>query len=127
MDLDDTIKGLLGELKKLSSSDSVVGKPLSMGGANLLPLCRVSIGFGAGGSDMQGQRGPRDGSVEAGGAAGGLSIEPRAFVVVGPDGVPQLLSLGRGGAAQLQRPVEVPQVGPADGGGGAPALEPKGR
>jgi len=110
MDLDDTIKGLLAELKKLSSSDSVVGKPLSLGGANLLPLCRVSVGFGAGASDGSGTRGQRDGSVEAGGAAGGFSIEPRAFVVVGPDGVPQMLSLGKAGGAQLQRAVEVPQV-----------------
>lgn len=107
MELNDLLKGLLGELQKISRSESVVGKPLRFGDAHLVPLCRVSLGFGTGTTDLSGAGGAQGANLEAGGAAGGLVVEPRAFVVVASDGVPQLLSLERG-SASLKRAVEIP-------------------
>lgn len=107
MELNSLLKGLLGELQKIARSESVVGKPLRFGDAHLVPLSRVSVGFGTGTSDASGSGGVRDGSFEVGGAAGGAIVEPRAFVVVASDGVPQLLTMKRGGAS-IQHAVELP-------------------
>lgn len=109
MELNELLKGLMGELQKISRSESVVGKPLRFGDAALVPLCRVSLGFGTGTTDLSGSggsAGKQDGSFEAGGAAGGLTVEPRAFVVVANDGVPQLLAF-KSGTASLQQAVEI--------------------
>jgi uncharacterized spore protein YtfJ len=107
MELNDLLQGMLGEIRKICRSDAIVGKPMKLGEANLVPLCRVSIGFGAGTSDLSGSGGRRDGSIEGGGAGGGIVVEPRAFVVVARDGVPQLLTM-RKGMATLQHPIELP-------------------
>jgi uncharacterized spore protein YtfJ len=80
---------------------------VQFGNAHLLPLSRVSIGFGTGTSDISGSGDKRGANFEAGGAAGGVTVEPRAFVVVASDGVPQLLSM-RKGTATLQQAVEIP-------------------
>lgn len=107
MELNDLLQGMLGEIRKICRSDAIVGKPMKLGEAHLVPLCRVSIGFGAGSADVSGSGGQRDGSVEGGGAGGGITVEPRAFVVVAGDGVPQMLSM-RHGSATLQQALELP-------------------
>lgn len=125
MELNELLKGLLGELEKVSRSDSVVGKPLKLGSASLVPLCRVTIGFGTGTSDLQGSAMKRDGAAELGGAGGGLMVEPRAFVVVGSDGIPQLLAMHRG-TATIQHAVELPgEAAPAPRVEGASKPRPR--
>lgn len=107
MELNKILQGLLGELQKISSSESVAGKCIQFGDAHLLPLCRVSIRFGTGATEVSGTSSVKGGNLEAGGAAGGVTIEPRAFVVVPSDGVAQMLAMSHG-TATLQAAIEIP-------------------
>lgn len=102
------ITGLLDELHTIARSESVVGKPIQFGEAHLAPLSKVTIGFGTGTGDLRGGGRGRDGRFDAGGAAGGLVVEPRGFVVVAKDGIPQLLAM-RGGNATLKHAVMLPE------------------
>ena len=54
----------------------------------------------------------KDAGIEGGGVGGAMMVEPKAFVVVGEDGVPHMLALKRGKTAVLRHGVE---IGPADG------------
>jgi uncharacterized spore protein YtfJ len=109
--LKELVTELLSELGKVSQSDLVVGQVRDAGKAKILPLSRVSIGFGTaiaeagGNADRGGQ--PGTAGAAGGGAGGAVVIEPRAFVVVGEDGVPHLLALERGKAAVVRRGVEI--------------------
>jgi uncharacterized spore protein YtfJ len=105
---------LMQELHKVSRTSALVGAPLTMGETQLIPLCRLTMGFGTGTSDAAGKALGRGGALEGAGAGGALAVEPRAFVVVGPDGVPQMLSMRRGKRAVLQRAVEVRPQDPND-------------
>ncbi len=111
MDLNDLVKGLLSELNKVSKSDAVVGAVRDAGRAKVMPLSKVSIAFGAGTAGVGGktQREERSGDagIEGGGAGGALLVEPKAFVVVGEDGVPHMLALKRGKHAVLRRGLEI--------------------
>lgn len=104
------VKGLLAELNKVSKSDAVVGAVRDAGKAKMIPLSRVSIGFGAG---LGGVGGKTDrpaqggGKAEAGGAGGAIVVEPRAFVVVGEDGLVHMLALNQGKHAVVRRGVEI--------------------
>jgi len=73
---------LLDRLHDLVQTETVVGKPIQAGGVTLIPISRVSVGFGAGGSTKG------DGKNQ--GAAGGVRVEPLGFVVVA-DGKAQIL------------------------------------
>lgn len=111
MDLDDLVKGLLTELAKVSKSDAVAGQVRDAGKAKVLPLSKISIGFGGGtgglSSKSRGEGAKGDAGVDGGGAFGAMVVEPRAFVVVGEDGVPHMLAMRKGKAAVLRRGLEI--------------------
>ena len=119
--LNDIVKSLLGEIAKISTSESVAGKVRDAGQAKVMPLCKVSIGFATGGADFGGKHDEKNAGVEGGAAAGALVVEPKAFVVVGPDGVPQMVAIQRGKTAVVRRSVELgtrpdaPSLGPKQG------------
>ena len=109
--LNQIVKNLLGELGKMSKSHSVAGQVRDAGKAKVLPLCKVSIGFGTGGGDVggkhDGENASRNAGLEGGAAAGALVVEPRAFVVVGEDGVPHMVALHGGRKAVVRRAIDV--------------------
>lgn len=129
MDLNDLVKGLLSEISKVSKSDGVVGTVRDAGKAKVLPLSKISVAFGTavagigGKSEKTGKEG--DAGLEGGGAGGAVVVEPRAFVVVGEDGVPHLLALKRGKQAVMRHGLEIlprDEGAPALGGSAAPRL-----
>jgi uncharacterized spore protein YtfJ len=124
MELKSLVKNLLSEINKISKSEAVVGGVRDAGKAKVIPLSRISVGFataigGAGGKRNR-QAGEADAEGEGGGAGGALKVEPRAFVVVGEDGVPHMLALKRGHAV-VRRGIELTRETspPAELAGGA--------
>ena len=133
MDLKDLVSELLTELGKVSRSDAVVGEVRDAGKAKVLPLSRISIGFGTAIAEADGKAKvsgeDRDAGGAFGGAGGAIVVEPKAFVVVGEDGVPHLLALEGGGKqGVVRRGVEIlPQLAPTpslEARRAAPRLEP---
>jgi uncharacterized spore protein YtfJ len=110
MELKNLVKNLLGEINKISKSDVVVGGVRDAGKAKVMPLSRISVGFGTAIGGAGGKRGKEagdgDAEGEGGGAGGALRVEPRAFVVVGEDGVPHMLAIKRGHAV-VRRGIEL--------------------
>lgn len=72
----DTLKGLLG-------NGTIIGTPIETQGVTLIPVSRLSVGVGGGGSDYvsKHQKAPQGGSF-GGGAAASAKVEPVAFLVV---------------------------------------------
>jgi uncharacterized spore protein YtfJ len=85
MNLDGMASVLLEKLKGIAQTDTVVGKPMQAEGVTLIPVSRVSVGFGLGGHAGKG---------ETAGSGGGLTVEPIAFVVVQGEDV-KIVSLTR--------------------------------
>jgi uncharacterized spore protein YtfJ len=108
MALNELLKGLLSELNKVSKSDAVVGSVRDAGRAKVVPLSRVSVGFGVASAGVDGKSSTRgDAGLDGSGAGGALMVEPKAFVVVGEDGVPHMLALERGKIAVMRRGIEI--------------------
>jgi uncharacterized spore protein YtfJ len=85
MNLDSMAGVLLDKLKGIAQTDTVVGAPIVAEGVTLIPVSRVSVGFGLGGAAGKG---------EMAGSGGGLTVEPIAFVVVQGEDV-KIVSLTR--------------------------------
>ncbi|MBI4699896.1 MAG: hypothetical protein HY744_01810 [Deltaproteobacteria bacterium] len=122
MNLNDLVKGMLTQLGRVTSSQAVVGNVRDAGRAKVVPLAKVSIGFGTalggvgGKAAAEGQDVERGAGVEAGGAGAAIVVEPRAFVVVGEDGIPHTLALKRGRTAVLRHGIElVPEPAAPEG------------
>ncbi len=107
MDLNELLGGLMAEVRKVSDTATMIGEPLKIGNNHMVPLLSVTLGFGTATTDLSGSGGRRGARAEGGGAGGGMVVEPRAFVVVGSDGIPQLVALKNGKHGVLQRAIEL--------------------
>ncbi len=72
-------------IKEMIDVNTIVGDPVETAdGTLLIPISKVSLGFGVGGSDHSAAKTPADKpAMFGGGVAGGVSIAPVAFMVVG--------------------------------------------
>ncbi|HKY40023.1 MAG TPA: spore germination protein GerW family protein [Polyangiaceae bacterium] len=111
MDLKHLMQELLSELGKVAKADAVVGSVRDAGKAKVLPLAKISIGFGTAIGTLDGKskagEGESGADAQAGGAGGAVVVEPRAFVVVGEDGTPHMLALANGKQAVVRRGVKI--------------------
>lgn len=96
----------MGKIREMVDSNTVVGEPIvTADGVTLIPVSRLSFGFGCGGGDY----GKQQNKLGAG-AAAGVRVEPMAFLVV-KDGVTRMLPVGTPAITTVDRIVEmVPQV-----------------
>lgn len=120
-DLDELLTGLMNDMRKVSDTASMIGKPVKVGTSHMVPLLNVTIGFGTAATEISGSGAQRGASVDGGGAGGTMVVAPKAFVVVGADGVPQLVTLRDGKHGEVQKAIEL-------SGNGQPnaALPPRG-
>lgn len=80
----EILKSVVGELKEISKSETIVGDPITVGDRTVIPIVKISVGFGAGGG--QGENSKAE-SGFGGGGGGGVKIEPSAFIIMDKDGV----------------------------------------
>ena len=92
----------MDKIRQMVDSNTVVGEPINTAdGVTLIPVSRLSFGFGCGGGDYGKQ--PEK-------VAAGVRVEPMAFLVV-KDGVTRMLPVGTPAITTVDRVVEmVPQV-----------------
>ena len=88
MSVEDLVKTLMDELKQIVKTETVVGEAIEAGDSVIIPVSKISFGFGAGGGG--GESGDEKG--KGGGAGGGASVEPVAFVVI-TEGKVQVMSV----------------------------------
>jgi uncharacterized spore protein YtfJ len=93
MEINETVSAVLSEIKKVTSSEAVVGKPIKVGDTVVIPVSRLRFGFAVGGGDVTANQSGREGSVGSGAAGGGVSVEPQAFIFVDAAGIAHLLSM----------------------------------
>ena len=85
-EVDSLVKTTLQEIEKVLSTRTVVGEPMTIEGATLVPLISVGFGFGAGGGSARGEA-KQKGEGAGGGTGGGAWVRPIAVVIVDKQGV----------------------------------------
>jgi uncharacterized spore protein YtfJ len=80
----EILHSVVGELKEMARSESIVGDPITIGDKTVIPVVKMTVGFGAGGGQGEAES-KRSGF--GGGGGGGVSIEPAAFIIIDKDGI----------------------------------------
>ena len=96
----------------MGDADTIIGTPIETGDVTLIPVSRVSAGFGCGGVDLasKGQKENKEGGMGSGGGGAGVNIDPVAFLVVRGDNV-RLLPILPPATGAVDRAVELlPEV-----------------
>ena len=82
--LSDLMRSTMDKIREMADTNTIVGQPITTpDGVTLIPISRVSMGFGCGGADY-GKTQPKD---FGGGSGAGVNINPIAFLVVRGDNV----------------------------------------
>ncbi len=88
----------------LIDANSVVGEPVIAGdGTMIVPISRVSFGFGGGGSEFDSKK--NDNPHFGGGMGGGASVKAEAFLVINNNNV-RLIPMG-GGSSPIDKIVDL--------------------
>ncbi len=75
----ELIKSILDELKAVAKTETIVGDPITIEGKTIIPVCKITLGFGAGG----GSGGAKEkGEGLGSGGGGGVAVYPAAFIVI---------------------------------------------
>jgi len=93
--LSKLVESALENLKTMTEADTVIGKPLEVaGGATVIPVSKLTIGFTSGGIDYTSKNNPEKTPNFGGGTGSGFTVTPIAFLVVDKGGNVQLLNVG---------------------------------
>mgnify|MGYP001347480857 FL=1 len=88
----DILKGVVGELREVAKSETVIGDPITVGDRTVIPVMKISFGFAAGGGQETDEK---RGSGFGGGGGGGARVEPAAFIIIDRDEI-RVLSAVKG-------------------------------
>lgn len=77
------LEGLMGvtldKIREMVGSNTIIGDPITVEGAVILPVSKVTFGFASGGSDF-GAKTTKE--LFGGGSGAGVSVTPVAFLVI---------------------------------------------
>ncbi len=89
--IESLIQTALEKIRQISDANTVIGEPIQApNGTQIIPVCKVSMGFAAGGSDFPSKT-PKE--LFGGGTGGGLTVQPLAFLVIHATGEVRVLGI----------------------------------
>ena len=107
--LPNMMEKTIEKIRSLVDSNSVVGEPIVAGDVTMIPISRISIGLGGGGSDFNAKM-PNQEPPFGGGLGAGVKVTPMAFLVIKGDSV-RMLPVASAPSTTADRIVEmVPDV-----------------
>lgn len=106
--LTELMESSIEKIREMVDSNTIIGKPITTpDGVTLIPVSRLSFGFGCGGGDYGKQAGN---TKFGGGSTAGVKVEPVAFLVV-KDGVTRMIPVGMPAVTTVDRVIDlVPEV-----------------
>ena len=110
--LSDMMTSTMAKIKDMIDVNTVIGDPITTpDGVTLIPITKVSVGYGGGGSDFVTKNYPANRDNAFGGGAGaGVTITPMAFVVIRGESV-RMLPIAEPASTSVDRIVEmVPDI-----------------
>ncbi len=109
--ISDLMATTMAKIRDMMDANTVIGKPIEADGVTVIPVCRISIGYGSGGSDFaQKNQKPEHPNAFGGGAGMGVSITPVSFLVIQESTV-RVLSVDQPASTVAERVIDlVPDV-----------------
>lgn len=84
--INEVIGVTMNRVKELVDANTVVGEPIVAGEVTIIPVSRISVGFGSGGTDFASKNASAPKNF-GGGTAAGVNVDPIAFLIVRKDTV----------------------------------------
>ncbi len=81
--LPNMLENTIAKIREMVDVNSVVGQPINLpDGVSIIPVSKVSVGFGGGGSDFVSRNVNHQENPFGGGVGAGVKVTPIAFLVI---------------------------------------------
>ena len=101
--LPNMLENTIQKIREMVDVNSVIGEPITTpDGVTIIPVSKVSVGFGGGGSDYA--KSTKD--AFGGGAGGGVKVTPICFLIV-KDGAVRMMPVAAPASTTADRIVEM--------------------
>ena len=106
--LPNMLESTIQKIKEMVDVNSVIGTPITTpDGVTIIPVSKVSVGFGGGGSDFTTKSSrPGEDNPFGGGAGGGVKVTPICFLIV-KDGAVRMMPVAEPANTTADRIVEM--------------------
>ena len=103
--LPNMLESTIQKIREMVDVNSVVGEPIhTPDGVTLIPVSKVSVGFGGGGTDFANRKGGEN--PFGGGVGGGVKVTPLCFLIV-QDGSVRMMPVPVPASSTADRIVEM--------------------
>ena len=103
--LPNMLENTIQKIREMVDVNSVIGQPISTpDGVTIIPVSKVSVGFGGGGSDFVNKTGGEN--PFGGGVGGGVKVTPICFLIV-KDGNVRMMPVAEPANTTTDRIVEM--------------------
>ena len=104
--LNNMLNDTISKIREMVDVNNVIGEPITTpDGVTIIPVSKVSVGFGGGGSDYVSKNVNKQENPFGGGAGGGVKVTPVAFLIV-KDGNVRMLPVATPANTTADRLVE---------------------
>ena len=105
--LSELIQECMAKAREMADTNTIVGQPISTpDGVTLIPISRVSVGFGGGGAVFGNKKDAAAEDNLGGGIGSGVKIDPVAFLIV-KDGFVRVMPVAAPAVTTVDRIVEM--------------------
>ena len=101
------LENTIAKIREMVDSNSVVGEPIvTQDGVTIIPISKISVGLGGGGSDFVSKNVNRQENPFGGGVGAGVKVTPVAFLVI-KEGNVRMLPIAAPASTTADRLVEM--------------------
>ncbi len=105
--LPNMLENTIAKICEMVDVNSVIGTPITTpDGVTIIPVSKVSVGFGGGGSDFVSKHPNKQDNPFGGGAGAGVNVTPIAFLIV-KDGNVRMLPVAAPASTTADRVVDL--------------------
>ena len=107
--ISDLMTETMSKIKEMVDVNTIIGNPIvAADGTTVIPVSKVSFGFGAGGSEFASKHAASGSPLAFGGGSGaGVTVSPVCFLVIGKDGSANILGINAQASDTVDRLVEM--------------------
>jgi sporulation protein YtfJ len=105
--LPNMLENTIAKIREMVDSNSVVGEPIvTQDGVTIIPISKISVGLGGGGSDFVSKNVNRQETPFGGGVGAGVKVTPVAFLII-KEGNVRMLPIAAPASTTADRLVEM--------------------
>jgi len=80
--LPNMLESTIAKIREMLDANSVVGQPIVVDGVTIIPISKISVGLGGGGSDYVSKHPNAQENPFGGGVGAGAKVTPVAFLII---------------------------------------------